>query len=300
MSQVTEHRYRKKKNLGSYPFVSVVFSITLALIVIGLFGLLLLHTKKLTRLIKNNIEVQVYLDKNISENNIVRLRNILSNSDYVAKENGEPLITFISKEDAAKQFIDETGEDFTEFLGENPLRDVFVIKIDQGYQKTDTLSLIKADLEQLQGIFEVTYLESLINSINRNTAKISLILLGIVVLMLGIVVVLINNTIKLALFSQRFLVRSMQLVGAKSSFIQWPFLVRSIIHGLLSGIIASTILYLALKYANKKIEGLTQLQNNFEIIILFIVIIGIGAVIAFIATYRSIRKYLKMSLDELY
>ncbi len=300
MSPSAEHTFRKKKKLGSYPFVSVVFSITLALIVIGLFGLLLLHTKKLTSLIKNNIEVQVYLDKNISENNIVRLRNILSNSEYVIKENDEPSIMFISKEDAAKQFIDETGEDFTEFLGENPLRDVFVIKIDQEYQKTDSLSLIKAELEQLQGVFEIIYLESLINSINRNTAKISLILFGIAVLMLGIVMVLINNTIKLALFSQRFLVRSMQLVGAKSSFIQWPFLVRSISHGLISGILASTILFLVLKYANNKIEGLTQLQNKFEIILLFSVIIGIGAVIAFIATYRSIRKYLNMSLDELY
>ncbi len=295
-----EHKYRKKKKLGSYPYLSVVFSITLALIVIGLFGLLLLHTQKLAHLIKQNIEVQIYLDKNISENNIVRLQNILSNSEFISKDNEESAILFISKEEAAKQFIDETDENFSDFLGDNPLRDVFVIKIAEKYQDAESLAGIKSDLEKLQGVFEVTYLESLVNSINQNTAKISLVLLAFAILMVAIVVVLINNTIKLALFSQRFLIRSMQLVGAKSSFIQWPFLKRSILHGLFSGALASLMLYVILKYANRKIEGLAQLQNNLEIFGLFGLIMVIGAVIAFITTFRSIKKYLKLSLDELY
>lgn len=294
------NNYRKKKKLGSYPYVSVVFSITLALIVIGLFGLLLLHAQKLTHLIKQNIEVQIYLDKNISENNIVRLQNILSNSEFISKDNEESAIVFISKEEAAKQFINETEEDFADFLGDNPLRDAFVIKIAEKYQDAESLSKIKTELEKLQGVFEVTYLESLVNSINQNTAKISLILLAFAILMVAIVVVLINNTIKLALFSQRFLIRSMQLVGAKSSFIQWPFLKRSIWHGLFSGALASLLLYAILNYANRKIEGLAQLQNNFEIFGLFGLIMLIGAVIAFITTFRSIKKYLKLSLDELY
>jgi cell division transport system permease protein len=300
MAHMDDARYRKKKKLGSYPYISVVFSITLALIVIGLFGLLLLHTQKLTHLIKQNIEVQVYLDKNISENNIVRLRNILSNSEFITRENEDSAVIFISKEEAAKQFISETQENFTDFLDDNPLRDAFIIKISDQYQDIESLAEIKSELERLQGVFEVTYLESLVNSINQNTAKISLVLIAFAILMVAIVVVLINNTIKLALFSQRFLIRSMQLVGAKSSFIQWPFLKRSIWHGLFSGALASLLLYGMLSYADRKIEGLAQLQNTLEIFGLFGLILFLGAVIAFISTFRSIKKYLKLSLDELY
>ena len=300
MSNMEETKHRKKKKLGSYPYMSVVFSITLALIVIGLFGLLLLHTQKLTHLIKQNIEVQIYLDKNVSENNIVRLQNILSNSEFISRENEDSSVVFISKEEAAKRFINDTQENFTDFLEDNPLRDAFVIKIAEKYQDVESLAKIKSELEKLQGVFEVTYLESLVNSINQNTAKISLVLLAFAILMVAIVVVLINNTIKLALFSQRFLIRSMQLIGAKSSFIQWPFLKRSIWHGFFSGALASLLLYGVLNYANRKIEGLAQLQNDLEIFGLFGGIMLLGAVIAFITTFRSIKRYLKLSLDELY
>lgn len=295
-----EHKFKKKKKLGSYPYFNVVFSITLALFVIGLFGLLLIHTKKLTSIIKNNLEVQIYLDKFISESNITRLRNILSNSNFVAKKDDEPQITFISKEEAAKKFLKDTGEDFSEFLGDNPLRDAFVIRLKENFQDSASLEKIKTEIEQVQGVFEVTYLESLVSSINRNTAKISLVLVGFAFIMLIVVVVLINNTIKLALFSQRFLIRSMQLVGANSWFIQWPFLKRSLLHGVLGGLIASGLLYLLLQYANKKIEGLTNLQDNYEIFALFAGIAIVGALIGFFSTYRSINKYLRMSLDELY
>ncbi len=300
MAPQEEIKFKKKKKLGSYPSVSVIFSITLALFVIGLFGLLLLQSQKLNALIRENIEVQVYLDKYISENNIIRLRNILSNTDYIAHANGEPHIRFISREEAAQQFTGDTGEEFTEFLGENPLRDAFVIKINQQFQDTAALAEIKNQIERFQGVFEVTYIESLVSSINENTAKISLILLGFAFILLIIVVILINNTIKLALFSQRFLIRSMQLVGARPSFIQWPFLRRSIWHGFLSGILAVIFLYLLLNYANNKVEGLAELQDYFEILVLFATIIVLGVLLGFFSTYRSIKKYLKMSLDELY
>jgi cell division transport system permease protein len=300
MSLKEDIKFRKKKKLGSYPYFSVVFSNTIALFVIGLFALLLLQSRKLTEVIRNNIEIQIYLDKQISESNITRLRNILSNSDYILKENETPQIRFISDEEAAQQFIIDTGEDFTEFLGDNPLRDAFVIKIKPEYQDVNSLDDIKKNIERLQGVYEVIYLESLITSINKNTAKISIILIGITVVLLLIVLVLINNTIKLALFSQRFLIRSMQLVGAKSSFIQWPFLKRSLFHGFISGVFASVVLYNILLYANKKIDGLSGLQSNLELILVFISISILGSAIGFLSTFRSVRKYLKMSLDELY
>ncbi len=293
-------KFKKKKKLGSYPYFSVVFSNTVALFVIGLFGLLLIQSRRLTQIIRNNIEIQIYLDKDISDSNISRLRNILSNSEYILKDTGNPQIRFISDEEAAQKFMVDTGEDFTEFLGDNPLHDVLIISIKPEFQEIEKLNEIKKNIERLQGVYEVVYMESLISSINKNTAKISIILIGIMAVMLIIVLVLINNTIKLALFSQRFLIRSMQLVGAKSAFIQWPFLRRAIIHGLISGIIASLVLYNILIYANQKIDGLDELQNDFELIIVFISISVLGGVIGFFSTYRSVKKYLKMSLDELY
>ncbi|MEP2772317.1 MAG: permease-like cell division protein FtsX [Fulvivirga sp.] len=295
-----ERDSRKKKKLGSYPFVSVVFSITLALFVIGLFGLLLLHTNKLTSIIKENIEVQVYLKKDITDNQRIQVQQALSSKDYAAKNNDEVLIGFISKEEAAEQFIKETGEDFSEFLGENPLRDAYILKIAPAYQENEKLLTIKNDIEDMAGVFEVVYVESLVDSINQNLTKISLVLIGFAFVLLLAVVILINNTIKLALFSQRFLIRSMQLVGAKSGFIQKPFLLRATGHGVLAGLLASIVLFGLMNFANQKVDDLSNLQETDKILILFGGLLIVGGVIGFFSTYRAIKKYLRMSLDELY
>lgn len=295
-----ERESRKKKKLGSYPFLSVVFSITLALLVIGLFGLLLLHTNRLTEIIKENIEIQVYLKKNITDNQRIQVQQTLSSKDYAAKKEEEIQISFISKEQAAEAFIKETGEDFSEFLGENPLRDAYILKIAPAFHDNEKLKEIKKDVEDLNGVFEVVYVESLVDSINENLTKISLVLIGFSMVLLIAVVILINNTIKLALFSQRFLIRSMQLVGAKAGFIQKPFLLRATGHGLISGLVASGILFGLLHFANKRVEDLSRLQETDKILVLFILLMALGAIIGFSSTYRAIKKYLRMSLDELY
>lgn len=295
-----EPRTRKKKKLGSYPYASVIFSITLALFVIGLFGLLLLHTNKLTEIIRENIEIQVYLQKNIPDNQRIQIQKTLSSKDYAAEKNDEVQISFISKEEAAKEFIEETGEDFTAFLGENPLRDAYILRIAPEYHDAAKLRGIKEEIEKINGVFEVVYVESLVESINENMTKIGIFLLGFAAFLLIAVVILINNTIKLALFSQRFLIRSMQLVGAKASFIQKPFLLRASIHGLLAGMMASGLLYLLMNFANKRIEDLAALQETDKILILFASLLIIGAFIGFSSTFRAINKYLKLSLDELY
>lgn len=289
-----------KKRLGSYPSVNVVFSITLALFVIGLFGVLFLHTNKLTTIIRENIEVQVYLNHNISESQKITIQQTLASKPYLLHKENEPQISFISKEEAAKIFMDETGEDFSKFLGDNPLRDAFTLKINETHYDQSKLAAIKNEIEELRGVFEVVYIESLINSINKNLTKISLLLIGFSAILLIVVVILINNTIKLALFSQRFLIRSMQLVGAKGNFIRKPFLYRSSLFGLLGGLFASGILFGLIQYANSKIEDLRQLQDINSMAILFGVLLLLGVIIGFFSTYRAINKYLKMSLDDLY
>ncbi|MBL6445931.1 ABC transporter permease [Fulvivirga sp. 29W222] len=291
---------RKKKKLGSYPYLSVIFSITLALFVIGLFGMLLLHTTKLTQLIRENIEIQVYLDKGITDNQRIQIQKTLSSKDYAVEKNDEVQISYVSKEEAAKKFIEETGEDFTNFLGENPLRDAYVLRITPEFHDSNKLKNIKAEIEKINGVFEVVYVESLVDSINDNMTKISVFLLGFAVILLIAVVILINNTIKLALFSQRFLIRSMQLVGAKASFIQKPFLFRASMHGALAGILASAGLYALMNFANRKIQDLETLQDADKILILFALLLVLGVFIGFSSTFRAINKYLKLSLDELY
>lgn len=295
-----EYRQRKKKKLGSYPYVSVVFSIFLSLVVVGLFGLLFIHANKLTSVIKENIEVQVYLKKGISDNQRIQVQKTLSSKDYIAKKSDELQIRFVSKEEAAEEFIQETGEDFTNFLGDNPLRDAYVINIGSESQSTEALQNIKDEIQNMTGVFEVVYVESLVESINKNLTKISLALLAFAAILILIVVLLINNTIKLALFSQRFLIRSMQLVGAKAGFIQKPFLLRSVWNGLTAGILASLAILGLLQFANREIEDLANLQSNSSLAILCGSLLLLGVIIGLGSTYRAIRKYLKLSLDELY
>jgi len=293
-------KYKKKKRLGSFPYVSVIFSLTLALFVIGLFGLLILHSNKLKDSIRENISMQIYLDKFVTENDKIRINKLLNQKKYIVKKGKKSSIEFISKEDAAKLFVESTGEDFIEFLGDNPLRDAFVIKIIPSYQQVDSLKKIENELAKVESVFEVVYVQNLVQSINKNIAKISLVLVGFTVILLITIVVLINSTIKLALFSQRFLIRSMQLVGAKAGFIIIPFVRRAGMHGLIAGLLASALLFAILNYANNVIEELKQLQSTNELLMLLSFILVLGVVIGMISTYKAVKKYLKMSLDELY
>jgi cell division transport system permease protein len=187
-----------------------------------------------------------------------------------------------------------------ELLGENPLRDAYVINIDQTFQDADRIEGVQEETEKISGVFEVTYNRNMISSINKNLATISLIIAGFALILLLVVVILINNTMKLALFSQRFLIRSMQLVGATGGFIRRPFLRRATLHGAISGILASALLAGLLYYATINISDLKGLQDRESILLLFGALVVTGAFIGLLSTFRSVNKYLKMSLDELY
>lgn len=291
----------KKRKLGSYPYVSVVFSISLALFVIGLMGMLILHSQKLTHLIKENVEMQVYLNKEISNSQKTQLRNSFQQSDFISKDKDDNAqVSYISKEQAAKTFIAETGEDFANFLGENPLRDVFSIKISENYQTEAKMDSLRNKLKSLPGVYEVEYVGNLVESINKNITNISLVLGAFAALLIFVVVILINNTIKLALFTQRFLIRSMQLVGATNGFIRKPFLLRSFGHGIISGILASAALIGVSEYAYTRIDDLILLKDVNQLYLLFGLLLLLGGILGFFSTLRSVNKYLKLSLDELY
>ena len=247
------------------------------------------------------MEVQVYLKKDVSDSQRMRILKTLEQFDFVAiDEEGAPRVEFISRDVAASKFIEETGEDFVEFLGENPLRDVYVVNINPDFQTEEGMSSIEASIMNISGVFEVEYVENLVREINRNISRISLILFGFAAILVLVVIILINNTIKLALFSQRFLIRSMQLVGAKKSFIRKPFLRRSSMHGLVAGILASLMLFALTEYAYDKIPDLSILKDMDQMLLLFGSLLILGVILGFFSTLRSVNKYLTLTLDELY
>ena len=291
---------RQKRKLGSFPFLSVIFSITLSLVVMGIFGIAFIYLKTLTSIVQSNVEIQVYLDKSIRDHDVKRLEKIMTTRPYIRSDDATENIKFISKETAAEVFIRDTGEDFTKFLGDNPLRDAFSVKIINQYQSVDSLKAIEIDLRRLPGVYEIVFQESLIASINKNLRKIGVLLLGMTLILLVAVIVLINNTIRIALFSQRFLIRSMQLVGATKGFIRWPFLKRSLIYGLVSGILASGIIFGIIEFAQHQIDDLDKLYAEEPLFILFAVLIFLGLLISYLSTLSSMRRYFKISLDELY
>ena len=291
---------RQKRKLGSFPFLSVIFSITLSLVVMGIFGIAFIYLKTLTSIVQSNVEVQVYLDKSTRDHDVKRLQKIMTTRPYIRSEDTMESIKFISKETAAEVFVRDTGEDFTKFLGDNPLRDAFSLRIINQYQSVDSLKYIEKDLSRLSGVYEVIFQESLIASINKNLRKIGVLFLGMTLILLVAVIVLINNTIRIALFSQRFLIRSMQLVGATKRFIRWPFLKRSLIYGLISGILASGIIFGIIQIAQYQIEDLNKLYDQEPLFILFSALIFLGLLISYLSTLSSMRRYFKISLDELY
>jgi cell division transport system permease protein len=291
---------KAKKQLGYFKFGSVLFSTTLSLFIVGLFGIILIQASSLTKMIRENIEIQVFLDKELSQKQLSELRKNLEVRPFVLRTEDSLYLRFISNEEAAETFIKNTGEDFTEFLEDNPLRDSYVFSVSEEFQNSEQLSLIAKELEAQPGVFEVSYMTDLVDSINKNLFKVSLIMGGFILILIVTVIMLINNTIRLALFSQRFLIRSMQLVGATRGFIRKPFLIRAFFFGILAGVLASAILYALLEYTKGNIEGFASLQNTEQMLLLFVGLTITGGCLSGISTLRSVNKYLNMSLDELY
>ena len=291
---------RKKTKLGSYKFISVLFSTTLSLFIVGLFGVIVIQAKTLTSIIRENIEIQIFLNTNISEEANKNIGELLASKPYVLEKEDEKMITYISRDEAAATFLIDTGEDFTKFLEDNPLRDSYTFSVNEEFQTAEQIEEIVEEMEALDGVFEVTYMNDLVESINRNLLKVSLVLGAFILILIVTVIMLINNTIRLALFSQRFLIRSMQLVGATKGFIRKPFLTRSFGYGALAGFIASTLLVALIEYAKSNVDGFNLLQNNQLLMLLFGSLIVLGAFLSLFSTLRSVNKYLSMSLDELY
>ncbi len=290
----------KKKKIGSYPNTMIIISLTAALFLIGFCAMLVIQSKKLVSIIRENIDVSVFVDKSLTEAGRDSILMEVRQKPYVQTLGDSADITFVSKEQAAKDFMKGTKEDFTAFLGENPLRDSYRVKVKEDYFEESRLKAIQQDLEKINGVYEVVYQENLADAINKNITKLYIVLASFALVMLIIIVLLINNTIKLAIYSQRFLIRSMQLVGATNGFIQRPFLLRGATQGVVSALVASFFLVILEQVAVRNVEGMAQLQEYNKLGVVLVLLVILGILIGVVSTTQSLHRYLKMSLDELY
>ncbi len=288
-----------KKTFGNFPFISVIFSVSLSLLLLGIFSFFVLSSFEVKKLIQENTELNIYLNKGISSSQVDQIKTILYTKDYVLSKD-ESTLNYISSADAAEDFAQEIGEDFVDFLGNNPLRDLIILKINSDYFEFEKLSEIEKNILDIPGVYEVDYSKEMINDINKNIRNISLVFTGIFFILFLISIILINNTLKIALFSQRFLIRSMQLVGATSNYILKPFMLRGLAYGFISGIISSALLYLIIIFINEKINASNMIVGIEKLSTIFIMLIFTGILMVMISTYTSVNKYLNSTLDDLY
>jgi len=287
-----EKRISTRQLRSSY--ITTVISISLVLFVIGLVGLLILNTQKISRHVKENIGITVFLNDDVKEVDMIRLQKSLDASDFVRQT------AFISKDSAARELTQEIGEDFVSFLGYNPLSASIDVKLQADYANVDSIAKIEKKLTKYSQVKEVSYQKSLIETINQNVKKISIILLIFCGLLFVISLSLINNTIRLSVYARRFLIKTMELVGATRSFVRTPFIVKSLCHALYSIIIAYILLGGVIYMIDKHIPELSIMYELDTIAILYAGIMVVGFLIVWISNFFAVNRYLRMKGNELY
>ena len=279
---------------GKPSYVMSIIGVTLVLLLLGIVGWLTINSRKLIQYFKESVEVQVFLRPNTPDSSKQTLQN------YIASQPYTKTWKYTDKETAKKEWIKTGGEDFTQFLDNSllPTSIDFTLKAD--YVDSTRLPAIKADLSRFPIVDEVKYPTVVVNRMQRNFNVINLVL-GCIALLIAIaVIILIDNTIRLAMFSNRFLIKTMQMVGATRWFIARPLNMRAIINGAISGAIAMVLVYGLILLAEKLLPDLAALQDTKLLILLFVLLVLIGITITLFSTYRSVLKYLKMKLDDLY
>jgi len=282
----------KRKLRSSY--VTTVISISLVLFLLGIIGLLFLNAHRLSTYVKENLGFTVLVNDNSREAEVQRLQKILNASPYVREA------AYVSKERAADILKDELGEDFVDFLGYNPLLSSIEVKVFAEYANPDSMAVIETQVLNFPQVKEVYYQKNLLHAVNENIEKISIVLGGFAVLLMVIAIALINNTIRLSVYSRRFLIKTMQLVGATRGFIRKPFLATGILNGLAGATIAIILLSGLIYGLNNEMEGMIGFDNMLLIGILFGIVIVLGILITLVSTFFAVNKYLSLKADDLY
>jgi len=275
-------------------YISTIFSIALVLLMLGMLGLILVHAKNLSNYVKENIVLNIIVDEGAKETEVLQFQKEL-NANQAIKST-----VYVNKEMAARNLTNDLGEDFVNFLGYNPLLSTIDVYLKADYANNKSIDALKASIAKNPIVKEVIYQSSLIDMVNKNINTIGLIILGFAAILLIISVALINNTIRLAIYSQRFLIKSMQLVGATRNFIRKPFILIAALHGLIAAFIAILILLGILFYAQREIPEMIILRNYTEFGIVLASLVVVGIFITAISTSFAVSKYLKLKIYDLY
>lgn len=291
---MSEKSSNKSRVAGSY-FLSLM-SIALVLFLLGMFALLMMHAQKLSNHLKENIGFEIVMNSNVKEDNILKLQQELEALPSVKSTE------YIPKEEAIRRLSEDLGEDFLQWLGneENPLLPSIDVRFNADWANNDSLTVIQSQLLKNKDVKEIYYQKSLVDLINQNVNRIGIALMVASLVLLIIAITLIRNTIRLSIYSKRFLVRSMQLVGATPAYIRRPFIRSGILQGFFGALLADTFLALLLYGLTKRLPELTFVQDYTIIIGIFVGIIILGILLGGLSTRLALRKYLNADIDRLY
>jgi len=281
-----------KRSTPSY-FMSIV-GVSLVLFLLGLLGWIVINANKLGETFQENVEVQVYVRENVSAKDSAILVQYIASQPYTKS------YTYLTKELAKQRFMSDGNSDWGTVLDKNPLPASVNFTVRSEYANVDSLSKIKATLIQNIAVGEVQYPQKLVSDLNKTIRQVSLVFLGIALGISIAVIILIDNTTRLAMFSNRFLIKTMQMVGATRWFIAKPMDIRALINGAISGIIATAGILGVILASEQLLPEIKALRDYTLLSALFAVIVVLGISISFISTHRSVLKYLKMKLDDLY
>ncbi|MCT4600657.1 MAG: permease-like cell division protein FtsX [Marinifilaceae bacterium] len=284
---------RKKKRFNA-SYIASTISISFVLFLFGAMVFLILNAREISRYVSENIGFSIVIKDNVKPVDVKYFQKTLKTKKYVKESK------YINKKEAAQDFRKEVGVDFVEFLGYNPLLPSIDLKIDSKFIDIKNLKKIEKEIRKSSIVHDVYYQKSLVSTVNRNVKKISFILIGIGFLMLLISFTLIRNTLHLVIYSKRFIINTMQLVGAKNSFIRLPFLINSIWQGIISALFAIIILIICIYFTYEQFSVIKSLLNIDILAIMSVSILVMGIILSYISTLLSVNKFLNKDINELY
>jgi cell division transport system permease protein len=285
-------KYQKRRLRSSY--FSVVVSIGLVLFLLGLLGLLVLKTKTISDHFKEQVAITIFLNDSAKEKDIKALQSELDTASFSKS------VDFISKKEAAEQFSKDIGEDFIEYLGENPLKNAINVYVKSDYVTAEKMTKIEESLTKNKNVFEVSYDKPLIDLLTKNIQRISFWVLIFSGLFTLIAVVLINSSIRLSVYAKRFTIKTMQMVGATKGFIRKPFLWKGVQLGFSGATVAILGIVGVMYYLNKVIPEIQIWNDELLLGILFGTILTVGIVITLISTLFATQRFLNLRTEDLY
>jgi len=287
-----------KKKVSTARFLNAkitsTISISLVLVLLGVTILVLFMGSGLSRFVKENMSFNVMLSSEVSDAEISKVRNNLDSQPFVKSSR------FISKEEAKEQLIRDLGEDPEELLGYNPAQDCIEIFLHSEYANSDSIAVINKIIRRNSNVTDLLYQQEAIDLINDNLSKVMAVLLILAAVLLLISFTLIRNTIRLSVYSKRFLINTMKLVGATGGFIRKPFVINNIFTGIIAGIIANLIILGVITYFSREYAEIQPIISSMDLIIIFTIVILLGVIISTLATAFAVNRYVKMKSDQLY